>query len=153
MWVPPEEADPVVLHAPTRKSVGVFGAVCARDGRLAVRREKKFEATTFLAFLKQLVRHRRRDRRMVVIVDNASWHHAKHLRPWLETHRDVIGLDFLPPYSPDLNAIERVWKLARRLCTHNQYFPVLDDLVDAVLQQFSLWKKPNQTLRRLCAIT
>jgi transposase len=56
---------------------------------------------------------------MVVVLDNARWHHARALRPWLSKHRRVLRLDFLPPYSPDLNPVERVWKLTRRLCTHN----------------------------------
>jgi len=34
MWVPPEELDPVVLQAPTRKSVAVLGAVRPADGYL-----------------------------------------------------------------------------------------------------------------------
>ena len=33
MWIPPEVDDPVVLHHPTRKSVGYFGAVRLRDGK------------------------------------------------------------------------------------------------------------------------
>ncbi|MGH8656391.1 MAG: transposase, partial [Gammaproteobacteria bacterium] len=37
------------------------------------------------------------------------------LQPWLNQRRKRLTLLFLPPYSPDLNPIERVWKLARRL--------------------------------------
>ena len=62
-------------------------------------------------------------------------------------------MDFLPPYSPDLNPIERVWKLRRRLCLHNRYFGFLDGVVAAVEDQFAEWIKPNDSLRRLCAIT
>jgi transposase len=89
---------------------------------------------------------------MVVVLDNARWHRAKVLQPWLNKHRKHLRLDFLPPYSPELNAIERVWKLTRRLRTHNRYFPVLDDLVQTVFDQFESWRGPNETLRRLCAI-
>ena len=153
MWIPPEDVDPVVLDAPTRKSVSVFGAVCANDGRLVTREEKTLNTETFQSFLKQLVRHRRKDRKMVVILDNARWHHATLLTPWLYKHRYALRLDFLPAYSPDLNPIERVWKLTRRLCTHNRYFPTLEDLVDAVFNQLDLWQKPNATLHKLCAIT
>ncbi|MBC8488193.1 MAG: IS630 family transposase [Bacteroidetes bacterium] len=153
MWVPPEDVDPVVFHAPTRKNLGVFGAVCADDGRLVTRREEKFDAMTFGLFLKQLLRHRRRGRKMVVILDNARWHHAKLLRPWLKKHRQVFRLDFLPPYSPELNSIERVWKLTRNLCTHNRYFPDFQELVDVVFEQFDSWRKPNETVRKLCAIS
>lgn len=152
MWVPPEDTDPVMFHAPTRKSVAVFGAVRPSDGTLVTRPGKTFEATSFLTFLKQLARHRRAGRRIVAVVDNACWHHAKFLKPWLNAHRHILRLDFLPPYSPDLNTIERVWKLTRRTTTHNRYFPVLDELVAAVFKQFAIWQKPNDTLRRLCAI-
>ena len=152
MWIPPEDADPVVLHAPTRKSISVFGAACVNDGRFVSHFERKFNACSFQTFLTQLVRHRRRGRKMIVIVDNARWHHAKQLKPWLKKHRDVLRLDFLPPYSPDLNPIERVWKLTRRLCTHNRYFPELEELLHVVSYQFDQWKTQNETLHKLCAI-
>lgn len=151
MWVPPEDVDPVLLHAPTRRSIGIFGAVSNSDGRLVTTLGKKFDAISFLSFLRQLLRHRRRGSLMIVIVDNARWHHAKALQPWLQQHHDCIQLDFLPPYSPDLNPVERVWKLTRRLCTHNRYFPGLEDLINVVTEQFESWEKPNNMLHRLCA--
>lgn len=152
MWVPPEDVDPVVLHAPTRKSMAVFGAVRVDDGRLTSCWMDTFNAETFELFLTQLVRHKRKGRTMLVILDNARWHHAQALQPWLKEHRKQLRLDFLPPYSPDLNPIERVWKLTRRLCTHNRYFPTLDELVETIGDQFRHWNKSNETLRRLCAI-
>jgi len=39
---------------------------------------------------------------------------------------------YLPPYSPELNPIERVWKLTRRLATHNRYFAHVEELELAV---------------------
>lgn len=152
MWVPPEDVDPIVLHAPTRKSVAFFGAVCAGDGRWASQAAETFNAMSFQTFLSHLLRRHRPRRQMVVVVDNARWHHARQLRPWLKAHRQQLRLDFLPPYSPDLNSVERVWKLTRRLCTHNQYFAELDELLERVQEQFTSWSKTNQLLRTLCAI-
>lgn len=152
MWVPPEVTDPVVLLAPTRKQIAVFGAVQAETGKLVTRRAKVFDANSFLLFLRQLVRHARPGRKMVIVLDNARWHYARAIRPWLRKHRHVLRLDFLPPYSPQLNHIERVWKLVRRLCTHNRYFPTLEGLVQAVFSQFTAWRKPNDALARLCAV-
>ena len=152
MWVPPEDTDSIVLHAPTRKSIAVFGAVRIDDGRLVASRDKKFDALTFLTFLEKLLRHRRKARKMVVVLDNARYHHARLIQPWLKIKRNVLQLLFLPPYSPELNPVEPVWKLTRRLCTHNRYFPTLDEVVEAVFNQFDIWSKPNDTLRRLCAI-
>ena len=153
MWVPPEDKDPVVLHAPTRKSIATFGAVRPADGKLATLLINTFDAEIFQHFLSLLLRHKRKGRTMMVIVDNAAWHKSRELQPWLEAHKHALRLDFLPPYSPNLNVIERVWKLARRLRTHNRYFAVLDELVETMCDQFNAWSKPNEDLRRLCAIS
>jgi len=59
---------------------------------------------------------------------------------------------FLPPYSPQLNPIERVWKLLRKLWLHNRHFPTLDELIEIVDAQFAVWGRPNSTLRRLCSV-
>src|SRR5438876_513924 len=79
-----EEVDPVLLHHPTRKSVGYFGAVRLRDGRFFFRRETgKFNALTCWQFLKDLrAVSTRTPRRAVVIADNAKYHHARLHREW-----------------------------------------------------------------------
>jgi transposase len=155
MWVPPEIKDPVVYHHPTRRSVGYFGAVRLRDGHFLCRRESgRFNGETFGEFLKLLYQTSPVDgRRVVVISDNAKYHHARVHQSWRDQHAATFALDYLPPYSPELNPIERVWKLTRRLCLHNRYFGFLETVIDAVEGQFTEWAKPNDTLRRLCAIT
>ena len=123
MWVPPEIANPVLLHQPTRKSIGYFGAVRVKDGKFVYQREKnKFNGESFSPFLNDCA---------VVVAVQAE-------KLWLslitqdiimqlctrsgEQNRRQFALEFLPPYSPELNPIERVWKLARRRATHNRYF-------------------------------
>ena len=152
MWVPPEDKDPVLLHAPTRKSVACFGAVSLRTGKLVTTFEPKFNAESFQRFLQLLLIHRPRGKRLTLVLDNAKYHHARALQPWLHQHRKRLTLLFLPPYSPELNPIERVWKLTRRLATHNRHFPTLDDILNAVRERFELWAKSNRQLPRLCAI-
>ncbi len=154
MWVPPETKDPILLHHPTRRSVGYFGAVRLRDGRFwSCRETGKFNALTFWEFIKQLRQvSRTRGRRVVVIADNARYHHARLHKPWREEHAPSFELDYLPPYSPELNPIERVWKLTRRRCIHNRYFATLEEVTAAVEAEFAAWGQPNDMLRRLCAI-
>ena len=155
MWVPPETKDPIVHHHPTRKSVGYFAAVRLRDGKFLFRREVgRFNGETFWEFLKvfrevsAVPGHR-----ILAISDNAQYHRSKLHLEWRSQQAPQFALDFLPPYSPELNPIERVWKLTRRLCLHNRYFGFLDGVVAAVEDQFVEWTKPNDSLRRLCAIT
>jgi transposase len=152
MWVPPELRDPVLLHAPTRKSVACFGAVNVGTGRFVRSYGTVFNAATFQAFLAKLLRHRARGKRLVVVLDNARYHHAVLLAPFLRRHRRVLTLLFLPPYSPQLATIERVWKLVRRRALHNRYFATLDEVLVALDSCFARWRKPNRVLQRLCCI-
>jgi len=152
MWIAPEDKDPIVRHEPTRKSIGFFGAVRLRDGRLVTRREdQSFNAQTFWDFLRALQEASRgAGRRVVVISDNAKYHHAVLHKQWRLEQEAEFALDFLPPYSPQLNPIERVWKLLRRLCLHNEHFPTLPAGLAAVEPQLERWSKPNESLRKLC---
>src|SRR5262249_51319881 len=55
---------------------------------------------TFEAFLKKLLRHRPRHLRMILVLDNATYHHAVLLRPLLKAYRRNLTLLYLPPYTP-----------------------------------------------------
>ena len=153
MWIPPESRDPVVMHAPTRKSVACFGAVNLNTGRLVTWFCPVFNGESFDAFVRRLLRHRRPGKRMVLVLDNAAYHHARALKPLLRKHRRHLSCFFLPPYSPQLSTIERVWKLTRRLATHNRHFPTLAAVLEVVTACFRRWQRPNETLRRLCCVT
>jgi hypothetical protein len=132
--------------------VACFGAVSLSRGKFVRSMCEKFDALTFEAFLKKLRRQRSRGTRMVIVLDNANYHHARRLMPLLRNYRSVLTLWFLPPYSPQLAPIERVWKLARRMAPHNRFFATLSELLAAVGQCFDRWQKPHTVLRRLCGI-
>lgn len=146
-------AGPSAPSLSTRRSVGYFGAVRLRDGKFFFRREtEEFNAVTCWNFLWRLrAASTRSSRRVVVVTENAKCYHARFHRNCREEHADRFALDYLPPYSPDLNPIERVWKLTRRRCLHNRYFAHPDETVHAVESEFAHWLKPNNALHRLCA--
>lgn len=154
MWVPPEVRDPVCRHAPTRKSISYFGAVRIRDGKLCHSKPcGHFDAQTCWEFLRHLRRvSARAGRRVVVITDNARYHHAILHAEWRQKQAPAFQLHFLPPYSPQLNPIERVWKLLRRLRLHNRYFASIPDIADSVDAQMAIWAVPNKVLKRLCTV-
>jgi transposase len=155
MWIPPEIKDPVVLHHPTRKQIGYFGAVRLRDGKFVAMCETGcFDASTTWTFLRRLrVGSRRAGRRVEVITDNARFHHATLHADWRTDQEPDFHLAFLPAYSPELNPIERVWKLVRRKCLHNQYFPTLESVREPVDALFKTWSQGSDTLIRLCSIS
>lgn len=118
---------PLCGITPGSKSVRYFGAVRVRDGKSLFRKEPEmFNGETFWAFLRQLeTASQENGRRVIVIADNSKYPHAKLHAAWRLERRGRFGLDFLPPYSPELNPIKRVWKRTRRNCLHNAYFPRL----------------------------
>jgi transposase len=156
MWIPWEDDDPVIWHFPGRKSVGYFGAVRLRDGLGLFQKETaRFNGITFWNFLQQVQRLSAQDgsaRQVRMIIDNAKFHHALLHQEWRQRQEPHFVLDFLPPYSPELNPIERVWKRTRRKCVHNVYFPTLQALIEKVDHQFLQWSESNDELTRLCKI-
>ncbi len=57
MWVPPETKDPVLLHHPTRRSVGYFGAVRLRDGKFGFSRDGQIQRAYLLGLLEETTAH------------------------------------------------------------------------------------------------
>jgi transposase len=81
--------------------------------------------------------------RVVLTIDNAPWHRGKLID---EALKDNPHLEFyrLPSYSPNLNVIERFWKVLRRRATHNRLFDVLADLKKSLRANLSYF----QTVRK-----
>ena len=59
---------------------------------------------------------------VVITIDNAPWHRGALVDQVLEAYPH-LRLYRLPSYSPQLNMIERLWRVLRRRATHNRLFP------------------------------
>ncbi len=66
----------------------------------------------------------------------------------MEKYKDWIELVFLPPYSPDLNPVERVWWLMRKTITHNRWVRTMEQRIC----DFETWAKEvsNEQIKRIC---
>ncbi len=73
--------------------------------------------------------------RIHIILDNAAAHKNRKLIDYLKTSR--ITLHYLPPYSPNLNPIERLWKIFRETTLYNHYFDKCSDFFAAVRNFFA----------------
>jgi transposase len=65
--------------------------------------------------------------RVVIVIDKASWHRGALVTTVLRTFPH-LELYPLPSYSPQLQVIERFWKVLRRRATHNRLFPIMAQL-------------------------
>jgi len=72
------------------------------------------------------------ERKVLLFVDNDRAHYAKAVHQLLDKHKERIQVEWLPPYSPELNPQEDIWQYMRRRVTHNHYFEELAALLEAV---------------------
>jgi len=70
-----------------------------------------------------------------VFCDNAPYYRNKRVEQYLATSK--IALHFLPPYSPNLNPIERLWKWMKERVIYNTYYEHFDDFKGAVMGFFT----------------
>ena len=90
-----------------------------------------FNGQTYTAFLNSLA-HRYCCQEVFLIHDNAPYHDGPEVKAWLRDHRQRFHLVALPKYSPDLNAVERIWHHVRVSATHNRYFPTKGEFVSTL---------------------
>ena len=70
------------------------------------------------------------DQKIVIAWDNASWHKSKTVRDFLTKHPGKFQLFAFPPYYPDENPQEHVWKAGRAKITHNVFIDKIDHTTD-----------------------
>jgi hypothetical protein len=68
---------------------------------------------------------------VLISIDNAPWHQAAGVTEVLAAHPH-LQLYRLPSYSPQLNLIERFWRVLRRRATHNRLFESMRELRTAL---------------------
>jgi putative transposase len=66
-----------------------------------------------LVFLRHLLRHVHG--RIIVVWDNINPHKAVSVKRFVQDHRDRLSVEHLPPYSPELNPDEWVWRYLKHV--------------------------------------
>jgi transposase len=123
-----------------RKTAHVFGAVTLHNAGFTWAFAEVFNGFTFLQFLKLLVR--RMHRKIFLIIDNGPCHNLEaEGRDWLAANSHRIELCRLPPYSPEFNPTEGVWKTTRKETTHNRFFDSTDERDAALAETFERFRR------------
>jgi transposase len=124
----------VRLFVPTgsgRQRLNVLGAVGYGTAKMiTVINRGSIGAEQVCELLRQIKRRCRKP--VTVVLDNASYHRAKVVRQCAEAL--YIELLFLPPYSPNLNLIERVWKLVKKLALTARTLSDFDAFAESITQ-------------------
>ncbi len=132
------------------RGVKLLGILNYETGHIFCKEEESYDARVFQNFLKEVLIQYPTGK-IVMILDNARIHHAKLIQPFLEEHRDRLELFYLPPYSPQLNLIEGLWKWLKSEIINNVFYKDVCQIKLAVrnfIKRINL--TPNVIINRLC---
>lgn len=129
MWAPVGQQPEVPAPGQNEKQV-VYGGVDYATGKLIHTLADTKCGGEFLVFLVALLKAHA-GRKIRLVCDNGRFHTTQAVRQWLAEHHDRIEVYWLPPYSPSLNLIERLWGHLKRTVLANVLYEDLDDLVAA----------------------
>lgn len=94
------------------------------------------------------IQQKQRAGKIFFISDNARYYHSFIVKDYLKEH-PRINIVPLPPYSPNLNLIERLWKFYKKKVLYNQYYKTLTEMRWATNSFFNSLGKCKKELRTL----
>ena len=104
-----------------RQRYNVLGAFNAISHELfTFTNDTYINANSIITLMTQLLIHYAGSA-ITLVMDNARYQRCKLVMDFAKAHG--IELLFLPPYSPNLNLIERLWKYVKKKCLYNKYHP------------------------------
>lgn len=132
------------------RGVKLLATLDYATGKIIWKEDEEYTAETFLIFLRKVVTAYPTGK-IVMVLDNARIHHAKLLKPLLDELNGRLELVFLPPYSPELNLVEGLWKWMKSDVINNVFYHTVADIRQNV-QEFmeQIMKEPCNIIDRLC---
>jgi len=134
-----------------RERKTLFGCVDPITGIVTTDTADKGNTITFFKFLVKVARVYP-DRKVVMVLDNVRYHHAKRLKPILGKYNNRIELVYLPPYSPDLNPVERIWWYMIKKISHNRYLEKMTDRITKFNELMNQFKCENILGKKLARL-
>lgn len=112
--------DKPIEQSASRTRVNVMGAIELSTMNVVSIRREFVNAESTIEFLRQLKEAYPLALRLHVILDNSGYHRSELVKSFAQAEN--ITLHYLPPYSPNLNAIERLWKVMNEEIRNNRFF-------------------------------
>lgn len=154
-------SEPKVMSKPGRNNIAYSGFLIPKSGKLYVNKPDRFNYETVIQSIRDFTTAcpLEKGKKYLMVLDNAPWH-KKAIRlikdesnKEYQDIRDKVLFLSLPPYSPDLNPIEQVWRITRREKTHNRYFSTLNCLIEVLDSFFGSFINGSDKLKSLCSFS
>ena len=139
--------DRAVRSNTGRRRVNINGAIDLERLEPVVRFDDTINTDSSIALFGQLEEVNLAATWIYVICDNARYYRSKAVKEYLKKSR--IKLVFLPPYAPNLNLIERLWKFFKKKVLYNRYYESFDEFRASCEEFFRNPRKYHRELRSL----
>lgn len=119
-----------------RSRLNLSGAIDMVSHNVLIQEDQTLNAESTIRFFQKIEEAYPCKRKIHVFCDNAPYYRNKTVQQYLATSK--IALHFLPPYSPNLNPIERLWKWMKERVVYNTYYEHFEDFKEAVMGFFAV---------------
>jgi transposase len=130
-----------------RRRVNINGVVNIEQLNVVTEFAERVNAQSTIALFKKLLLKHRKAQTIYIICDNARYYRSRLVKEFIAGTK--IVLVFLPPYCPNLNLIERLWKYFRKEVLYNKYREKFSDFEAACHNFFDCIKEHRENLRTL----
>jgi transposase len=147
-WGDPK--NPPILQTNTgRKRLNVLGAYNSDSHSLVhLTGEENCNADRVVEFFEVILEIYKTAPRIVIFLDNATYFKAEVVSEWLKDN-PTFQVEFLPPYAPNLNLIERFWRFVKEHLVRNTYYEKYKTFRAKTFQFLNHIEKHENELRTL----
>lgn len=103
-----------------RQRININGAINLETKQVIYVKDERINAQTMIALLRQIL-NAQKEGKIHIILDNARYYHAMLVKDFLAENSRIV-FHFLPPYSPNLNIIERLWRILKQEVVYNSFY-------------------------------
>lgn len=139
--------DKLIKSNTGRTRINLNGVLNPGTNEVIIREDKTINAQSTIELFKEVEEKNKNMDNIYIIVDNARYYKNKILTEHLQSSK--IKLIFLPPYSPNLNLIERLWRFMRKKVINNKYYEKPTEFRQKLLEFFENIHKYKDELESL----
>ena len=118
-----------------RARINLSGAIDVTSHKILIQEDQTLNAESTIEFFQKIEKAYPDKQKVHVFCDNAPYYRNKKVKKYLELSK--IVLHFLPPYSPNLNPIERLWKWMKERVIYNTYYEHFEEFKGAIMGFFA----------------
>jgi transposase len=135
IWLP-KGTYPKIEVSNTRVNRSIYGFVNIKTGQAhAYKKERQNMFITVECLIE--LRKQYPAKKLLIFWDGAGWHRGSEVQKFIKEDAKIETIYF-PPYSPEENPQEHVWKAARSSVSHNRFIDKIDQVADEFVNYISV---------------